>query len=100
MFLFFFCFFYNCSVILDCPSCDTGYLNPSQPTRIMEKCNTMDCLSNNHKTQWYLYELRKKIGKPKLKEIKCTGGNPLPLCKFSLVPVYDNSTWFISLNII
>ena len=45
----------------------------------------MDCPSNNHKTQWYLYELRKEFGEPKLEEIKCTGGNPLPQCKFSMI---------------
>ncbi|CAB3997069.1 Hypothetical predicted protein, partial [Paramuricea clavata] len=59
------------NMILDCPSCDIEPLNPSNPTRIMEKCSSKYCPS---KASWELYELRKneEYGKPKLEKIVCT----------------------------
>jgi hypothetical protein len=63
-------------MLLDCPSCDIEPLNPSNPTRIMEKCSSKYCPSNDQKTDlyWELYELRKEgeFGKPKLEKIFCT----------------------------
>ena len=59
-------------MVLDCPSCDIQKLNPSKPTRIMEKCSSGYCSSNNEKARWDLYELREKYGKPKLEKIHCT----------------------------
>ncbi|XP_028404210.1 polycystic kidney disease 1-related protein-like isoform X2 [Dendronephthya gigantea] len=59
------------NMILDCPSCDLG-LNPSQPTRIMEKCSDGVCPSQD-KMLWKLFELRNEYGDPKLDPIFCSG---------------------------